>query len=80
VTIPALAGGAAYTATASVAFPVGLAPGNYFVSAVADADGIVIEDSEANNGLTVPAQDRRPGSDRFGHGRATVGGAPDAAR
>ncbi len=56
VTIPALAGGASYTATASVSVPAGLAPGNYFLSAVADAAGVALEESEANNGLTAPAQ------------------------
>jgi azurin len=56
VTIPALAGGASYTATASVGVPAGLAPGNYFLSVLADAAGVAIEESEANNGLTAPAQ------------------------
>ncbi len=56
MTIPALAGGASYTATASVSVPAGLAPGNYFLSALADAAGVAIEESEGNNGLTAPAQ------------------------
>jgi hypothetical protein len=56
VAIPGLVGGASYTATASVGVPAGLAPGNYFVSAVADIVGVAIEESDTNNGLTAPAQ------------------------
>lgn len=55
--IPGIAGGASYTATASVSVPAGLAPGDYyFLSAVADLVGVVIEESDTNNGLTAPAQ------------------------
>jgi subtilase family serine protease len=39
-----------------VAVPVGLAPGNYSVSVVADHDGRVFEVDEADNGLTAAAQ------------------------
>lgn len=56
VAIPGLAGRASYTATTSVSVPVGLATGNYFLSAVADIVGVAIEESDTNNGLTAPAQ------------------------
>lgn len=56
VATPGIAGGASYTATASVSVPAGLAPGNYFLSAVTDIVGVVIEESDTNNGLTAPAQ------------------------
>jgi hypothetical protein len=56
ISIPALAGGASYSVMATVTLPAGLAPGNYFISAVADINGVAIEDSIANNGLTAPAQ------------------------
>jgi hypothetical protein len=56
VAIPGIAGGASYTATASVSVPVGIAPGNYFLSAVADIVGAALEESDTNNGLTAPAQ------------------------
>jgi len=56
VAIPGIAGGASYTATASVSVPVGLAAGSYFLSAVADIVGVALEESDMNNGLTAPAQ------------------------
>lgn len=56
VATPGIAGGASYTATASVSVPAGLAPGNYFLSAVTNIVGVVIEESDTNNGLTAPAQ------------------------
>jgi len=56
VAIPGIAGGASYTAPASVSIPAGLAPGNYFLSAIADLAGVAIEESDTNNGLTAPAQ------------------------
>ncbi len=56
VAIPGIAGGVSYTATASVSVPVGIAPGNYFLSAVADIVGVALEESDTNNGLTAPAQ------------------------
>jgi hypothetical protein len=54
--IPGIAGGGSYTASAPVSVPAGLAPGNYFLSALADIVGVVIEESDTNNGLTAPAQ------------------------
>ena len=56
VAIPGIAGGASYTAIAPVNVPAGLAPGNYFLSAITDLAGVAIEESDTNNGLTAPAQ------------------------
>jgi hypothetical protein len=44
VAIPALAGGASSTVVAPVSVPPGLAPGNYFLSAIADIVGVAVEE------------------------------------
>jgi hypothetical protein len=54
ITIPSLAGGATFSASATVSVPVGLPPAMYFLSAVADPPGTVAEENENNNGLTAP--------------------------
>lgn len=54
VDAPALAGGARATLTPIVNVPPDLAAGDYFVSAVIDALGSVIEETDANNGRATP--------------------------
>ena len=56
VPIPALAGGAKFTAKTTVTIPTGLPPGDYFLSAVADVLLAVNEVDETNNGLTAAGQ------------------------
>jgi len=51
-----LAAGAMSMATTPVTIPLGLAPGAYFLSAVADDTNAVIEVDETNNGLTATSQ------------------------
>jgi subtilisin family serine protease len=45
----ALPGGAAQTATGVLPIPVNLAPGTYYLGAIADADNVLIETNETNN-------------------------------
>lgn len=47
--VPALAGGASSSGSAGVDVPAGLAPGQYYLIAVADGDHEVAEASETNN-------------------------------
>jgi subtilase family serine protease len=47
--VPALAGGASDTATTGVTIPAGTAPGGYYLIAVADGAGAVVETFETNN-------------------------------
>ena len=47
--VPALAPGASASGASSLAIPPGLAAGSYYVIAVADGDGAVVETQEANN-------------------------------
>jgi subtilase family serine protease len=56
VPIPALGSGASFSAVATVNVPAGVPVGQYFLSAVANFNGVAIEDSLANNGFTAPAQ------------------------
>ena len=56
VPIPALAGGASFTATAAVSVPLDLATGDYFFSAMADVLAAALEEVETNNGLTAATQ------------------------
>jgi subtilase family serine protease len=51
-----LAAGAASMVTTPVLIPLGLDPGAYFLSALADDNGVVIEVDETNNGLTASSQ------------------------
>jgi subtilase family serine protease len=53
--VGALGAGASSPATTALVIPLGLAPGVYFLSAVADSAGVVTEVDEANNGLTAAA-------------------------
>ena len=48
--VPGLAPGATSSASMSVTIPTGTAPGNYFVIASTDADNVVAETLETNNG------------------------------
>jgi glucose/arabinose dehydrogenase len=61
VPIPALAGGASFTATASLTIPPvatlsGFTPGTFFLSAFADIGFLATEGDETNNGLTAATQ------------------------
>ena len=47
--VPALAAGASSAGSTPVTIPAGMAPGNYYFLAKADADGTVTETQEANN-------------------------------
>jgi subtilase family serine protease/subtilisin family serine protease len=47
--VPALGVGATHTGSTAVTLPAGTAPGAWYLIALADADGIVAETSEANN-------------------------------
>ena len=47
--VPALAGGATSAASTVVTIPAGLAPGSYWIIAVADEGAVVVETSETNN-------------------------------
>ncbi len=47
--VPALAPGASASGASSLAIPPGLAAGSYYLIAVADGDGAVVETQEANN-------------------------------
>ena len=51
-TLTALGVGAGSAVTTVMTIPLGLAPGSYFVSSVADNLAAVAEEDEANNGLT----------------------------
>jgi len=53
---PALGSGASVTVTVSITVPAGHTPDVYFLSAIADVLGVVMEGTDANNGLTAPAQ------------------------
>jgi uncharacterized delta-60 repeat protein len=50
---PALAGGGSDFETASLSFPADLAPGTYFVGAIADHNGQIAETGEANNASNI---------------------------
>jgi uncharacterized delta-60 repeat protein len=50
---PALAGGGSDFETASLSFPADLAPGTYFVGAIADHNGQIAETGETNNASNV---------------------------
>jgi subtilase family serine protease len=50
-----LAAGANASVTATITVPAALVPGDYYLSALADTGGTVIELDEANNGRTAPA-------------------------
>jgi uncharacterized delta-60 repeat protein len=50
---PALAGGGSDFETASLSFPADLAPGTYFVGAIADHNGQIAEAGETNNASNV---------------------------
>jgi hypothetical protein len=54
--VPSLMGGSSVTVTGSVTVPAGLPAGTYFLSAIADALGVVTEENEGNNGLTAASQ------------------------
>jgi subtilase family serine protease len=47
--VPALGGGASDTATTAVTIPAGTVPRGYYLLAVADGDGLVVEASDTNN-------------------------------
>ncbi|MBU5611323.1 CARDB domain-containing protein [Geomonas azotofigens] len=49
---PSIAAGASVTLVSSIALPTSLANGSYFVGAIADATGIVVERDESNNAAT----------------------------
>jgi subtilisin family serine protease/subtilase family serine protease len=50
--VAALAAGASSTATTVVALPAGIAPGTYYLGAIADIDNLQPELNEVNNALT----------------------------
>jgi uncharacterized repeat protein (TIGR01451 family) len=54
--IASLAAGASSPVTTTLTLPANLEPGSYFLSAVADAAGAIVESDEGNNGLTAAAQ------------------------
>jgi subtilase family serine protease len=54
--IASLPAGASSLATTTLTLPANLEPGSYFVSAVADVAGTVVEGMETNNGLTAENQ------------------------
>jgi subtilase family serine protease len=47
--VPPLAAGASDTASTTVTLPAGIAPGYYFILAVSDGPGVIVETSEINN-------------------------------
>jgi hypothetical protein len=49
--VPTLAANASSTASTSLGLPAGLAPGVYYLRAVADVGGVVVEGNESNNAL-----------------------------
>ena len=51
-----LAALATATVNAAVMIPGTVSTGSYFLSAVADATGVIAEENEGNNGLTAAAQ------------------------
>ena len=55
-TITTLAAGGNSSATTTVTIPLGFDPGTYFLSAVADSAGAMLESNELNNGLTAAGQ------------------------
>ena len=93
--VPALASGAADTATTNVTIPSTTTPGSYFVLAIADADNALVETQEANNvkasgsirigpdllvpGLTVPEASAAGASIAIADTTANQGGGSTAA-
>ena len=53
VNVPALAAGARITLSPKFTVPASLAADDYFLSVIADADQVIVESDEANNGLAV---------------------------
>jgi hypothetical protein len=56
LSIPALGGGATFAASGAITVPPALAPGSYFLSAVADTAGVIVGENTINNGLTASTQ------------------------